>query len=381
MKPTVRRITPLIIFVLAILAFIHDVPVGKAEATPPKKKKTPQVKVVKAAATSISDTLELTGSVEPYRLARLASPAEGPVDLISVREADMVKPGQVLVSIGRKKGVDALINSLAEEMRKEEDNLRRTQELVKNDALPGEYLDQARASYKKVKASFIKAEETALDYVIKAPWAGVVSQLNVQEGEFVAPRAALLEMYDPKSLVIRTAAPENYAAGLSAGMKVEVQLDAYPGKQLNGTIDRVYPYLDPRLRTRSMEITLTEKLQLLPGMFARLKLLLKSEGKAITLPIQAIVNKPKGTVVFVVEDGKVEGKIVQTGIEANNRIQILSGIKAGELVIVTGNQKLKNGAKVQVAGGKKKKPADQENKDGAQQTAKKKLGEKSGGGQ
>jgi len=348
--------TILIIGTLAVagIVFFHGAPSGKSETEQPgKQKQPPPVRVIPATRSSISKTLELTGSVEPYRVAQLASPAEGPVVDVRVRESDRVTTGESLLSIGRKKGVDALIVSLREELKKEEDNLSRTRQLVESQALPGEQLDQAMAAYEKVRALLIKAEETAQDYIIKAPWAGVVSQVKVKEGEFVAPRAVLLEMYDPASLVIRAAVPENHAAKVKDGMRVDVRLDAYPNDVIRGRIVRVYPYLDSRLRTRTVEIALDKSVNLLPGMFARLTLNLERAEEVVVVPLEALVSTPKGHVVFVFDDGKAKARMIKTGIEADNRIEIISGIQPGDKVIVAGNEKLKNGADVRIAGEEK----------------------------
>jgi membrane fusion protein (multidrug efflux system) len=352
-----KKRTILIVLIIGALAATGTILIrggfsGKAEAVhPAPRKKPPTVRAVEAVRSTISRTLDLTGSVEPYRTARLASPAEGPVRDLRVREGDPVKPGDALLAIGRKKGIDAQIVSLRQELQKEKDNLERTRQLVACEALPGEQLDQARAAFEEVRAQLVRAEETALDYAIAAPWNGVVSSVLVKEGEFVAPRTALLEMYDPSSLVIRAAVPEKYAAGISAGMAVSVSLDAWPDDLMQGHIARVYPYLDPRLRTQTLEITLDKPVDLLPGMFARLKVLLKTEDHAVTVPVEALVAMPNGgSVVFVAVNGKAIARPVETGIEADNRIQIVAGIQAGDQVIVAGNEKLKDGAGVRLAG-------------------------------
>ena len=332
------------------MVFFQGTPSGKPVTEQPgKQKQPPRVHVTTASVSVISRTLELTGSVEPYRVAGLASPAEGPVVHVRVREGDQVSAGDALLSIGRKQGLDALIDSLREELKKEEDNLRRTRRLVESEALPAEQLDEARAAYEKIRAQLIKAEETAGDYIIKAPWSGMVYRVKVKEGEFVAPRAPLMEMYDPASLVIRAAIPEKYAAEVIAGMHVDVRLDAYPDDLFQGRIERVYPYLESRLRTRTVEIAPKENVSLLPGMFARLAIRLESAEEAVVVHPEALVATPKGPVVFVVENGKAAARGVKTGIEAGNRIQIVSGIQPGDRIIVAGNEKLKDGAEVRVA--------------------------------
>ncbi len=359
------------------VVFFDDIPNGNSETPQPaRQKQPPRVGVVTASKTNISKTLELTGSIEPYRVAKLGSPAEGPVVGVRVREGDSVKAGEPLVSIGRKKGVHALIFALREELKKEQDNLTRTRQLVESEALPGEELDQAKAAYEKVRAQLAQAEETASDYMITAPWAGVVFRVNVRDGEFVAPRAVLLEMYDPASLVVRAAVPEKYAAEVAPGMRVEVNLDAYPKDVVRGRIERVYPYLDPRLRTRTVEIILVEDLNLLPGMFARLHFILQDLGDVITLPAEALVDKPNGRVVFVVEEGKAVARAVETGIESGNLVQIAAGIQVGDKVVISGNEKLKDGAEVQIGGGRN--PGGENNNGNAESPAGQKNNE--GGG-
>ncbi len=380
MNKKILLITAVLIATIAAvgLYFFKGVSLGNEEMVQQKKKKPPRtVSVMKMAPSSIGQTLGLTGSVEPYRLARLASPAEGPVASIRVREGDQVKKGEKLAAIGRKKGLDAEILSLKEELKKEEENLNRTRTLVANQALPGEQLDQARTEYEKVRARLVKAMETAGDYTLCAPWEGVISRVNVKDGEFVAPRAIILEMYDPASLVIRAAVPEAHAAKAAVGMAVRVTIDAFSGDPVPGHISRVYPYLDTELRTRTIEISLNETasgvVSLLPGMFARLDLVLNKDDAALTIPVNALVKTKKGKTVFVFDNGKAVARLVTTGIEQGDRIQITSGVQEGDSVIVEGNEKLKDRTPVRLAG--------QNQSNGSKNKGNTKIGEKISGEQ
>lgn len=319
-----------------------DKPKAEAKALPVK------VETVKPAPLTLS--LPLTGSVEASRIAQLASPVEGPVLGIRVREGDTVKAGEVLLSLGRTEGVTALVSSLREDTKKEEDNLARTRRLVETGALPAEQLDIAAANAARMKAQLVKAEETTRDYSVRAPWAGVVSKMKVRDGEFVGPRAPLAEIYDPNSLIVRVGVPEQTSAGLTVGMKVEVELDAHPGKRFGGTVSRLYPSLDPRTRTRTAEVGVSEAPALLPGMFARVKLLRETIPEAITVPAHSLVAMPGGgKAVFVMQEGKAVRSKVETGVEVNGRVRILAGLAAGDALIVGGHENLKEGAAVQVA--------------------------------
>lgn len=342
----------IIIIILAALAgagwlVFYNSSSGNDEAAPmPKQKKPPLVGVAPAFLADVSRVLELTGSVEAYRKAELASPAEGPVQDLMVREGDRVKAGKELVYVGRKKGAEALIVSLEQELEKERANLARKRNLAEKGAIAKEALDDARAEFEKVRARLIQAKESLSDYAIIAPWDGVISSVNVKEGQFVAPRTPVVEMYDPDSLMIRAAVPEKNAAEISSDMKALLRLDAFPGKSLQGRIQHIYPYLDSRMRTRTIEIVPTERVELLPGMFARIELVLETADNAVVVPKEAVVSTPEGLAVFVVKDGTAQRRMVKTGIEEKTRIQIVTGVSAGDKVVVEGNQKLKHGAKV-----------------------------------
>lgn len=316
-----------------------------AEATK-KPTPVPTVKTIRVKPSTILKTLEVTGSVEAFTTAKLASPAEGPIENIYVREGDFVKKGEILATIGRKSGVVALIKSLREELKKEEDNLKAVAHLVETKALPAEQLDFARSSYEKVKAQLVKAEESAKDYAVIAPWDGLVSTVKFKNGEFVAPRTTILEIYDPNSLVIQTGIPENYAVDIKEGMAVDISLDAYPNKRLKGQISRIYPYLDTKLRTRTAEISVSESITLLPGMFARLKIILDRIENGVLVPYDSLIDTNKGLKVFVVKDSALEERKVKIGIETEEGVQIISGVSVGEIIVTSGADKLKNGTKV-----------------------------------
>jgi membrane fusion protein (multidrug efflux system) len=322
---------------------------AQAAGTPSPKKPLPLVMTEMVKTQTISRTLELTGSVEPVRVARLASPAEGPVQNLKAREGDRVTVGEVLLTIGRKEAADAWLVSAREEVRKEAEELKRVEQLVEKGALPGDQLDRAKSTHERARAQLIKAEESSGDYQVAAPWDGIVCCVMVTDGNYVAPRAPLVEIFDPASLVIRLAVPEAEAATINQNMVVSVTLDAFRGKEYQGKISRVYPELDRRMRTRTIEVELMEQVALVPGMFARARLPLQTFQDAVVVPAEAVIVTPKGgRVAYVIEEGKAVQRKVNTGIEEGGKVQIVSGLKPGEILVVAGNEKLKDGVAVRV---------------------------------
>ncbi|MCK9377982.1 MAG: efflux RND transporter periplasmic adaptor subunit [Syntrophobacterales bacterium] len=323
---------------------------GKEEAQ--KAKPIPMVAVQKAQVAPISRTLELTGTATPTRQARLASPGEGPIQNCWVREGAQVKRGERLVTIGRSGAAAAQVTAASESLKEQQAELNRMKILVQSGAVPGSQLDTARAKYEGARALLAKARESAGDYSVAAPWDGVVSKVLVKDGDFVAPRAPLVEMYDPNSLVIRLAIPEAQSTSLFKGMPVKVEMDAYPGKTFEGKISLVYPDLDTRMRTRTAEVELDYPVALIPGMFARLQVGLETATEAVVVPGDAVLVMPNGEkVAFILKDGKAQRRVVQTGLEAGGQVQVVSGIQPGETVVTAGNEKLKDGMEVKAQGG------------------------------
>jgi membrane fusion protein, multidrug efflux system len=343
---------------------------GTTETGQPKKPK-PLVAVQSVQLGEISRALELTGSVEATRVARLASPAEGPVTDCRTREGDAVKEGERILSIGRKKATEALLSSAKQDVKTEEEELSRIEKLVETGAIPKDQLQSARAKYHRMIAQLEKMKESSEDYEVVVPWNGIVSRVLVNDGNYVAARTVLVEIFDPKSLVVRVAVPEAQSQEIQPNMDVSVRLDAYSGRTFRGKISRIFPELDRRMRTRTVEVEILDAVDMVPGMFARLSLTLKKEKQAIVVPSEAVIVTPKGLrVAYVVEDGKAVQRKITTGIESGDRVQILSGIRPGEQLVVAGNEKLKDGIEIrhqgdQKPGSEKTKPKGSSDKGGS----------------
>ncbi len=323
-----------------------------------QSQKVPVVRTEIAITGTISRTLELTGSAAATKVAKMGSPAEGPITDCQVREGDNVSAGQVLLTIGRKKAADAFVQAAQDSLAREQEELKRVIKLVESGAIPAEDLETANLKVSRAKAELSKALESVDDYQIRAPWDGMVAKVFVTDGYYVAPRESLVEIYDPASTVIEFAIPESQSAVVRKGMTVEAELDAYPGQKLKGEITRIYPELNRQTRTRTAEavIIYNNGISLLPGMFARLRLVLETAENAILIPDKAIIlNTMNEPVAFVIVEEKAQARKLKLGLEKNLMVQVLEGIKPGDKVVVEGNEKLKNGAAVKVIGEEVKK--------------------------
>jgi RND family efflux transporter MFP subunit len=186
----------------------------------------------------------------------------------------------------------------------------------------------------------------------------VVSRVWIAEGNYVSPRAPLVELYDPVSLIVRISIPEQQALAVRAEQRVQIKLDAYPGRHFTGQIVRVYPELERATRTLTAEAVVKEEVRLLSGMFARVDVAVQTLTNAVVVPESALAVMPNGEVVaFVVANETAGRRKVKTTLEAGGAVAVETGIESGEMVVTRGNEMLKDGAKVQVAGQKKKEPS------------------------
>lgn len=324
---------------------------AKPAPTPP----TPPAAAVTVEAVSERDfdrLLTVTGTVEPTIVAGLASQAEGPVLGFRVREGDRVAAGQELLRIGRQLSADAAQASAREELRRQEQEFQRITVLVEEKAIAGDQLDAARAALERARAALVQAEQASSDYSIRAPWAGIVSRVRVADGNYVAPRTPLVDLYDPASLVLRFAVPEDQAFAIAVGGRVQATFDALPGRQLALEIIRAYPELDRQLRTRSFEAALPRDATFAPGMFARIRAVLEEHPAALTVPIEAVLGNGEDRFVFLLADGKAERRPVEPGFEQDGRVWVRTGLTAGDQVIVRGIERVKDGAPVRLEGDK-----------------------------
>lgn len=311
------------------------------------------VQVEQVVARDLTRSVVYTGSIEPVRVARMASPAEGPIVECVVREGDQVHADQRLVVLGRSHMAESGLEAARAELVRQAEDLTRVEQLVKSGSLPAEQLEIARAAVKRAEAQVAAGETGAADYEIRAPWAGVVSKVWISEGNYVAPRTPLVEIYDPASLRVRFAVPEQEVRHLKVGTGVSIRLDAWPDARLGGAIERIYPQLEPTTRTVTVEAGLVADVPLLSGMFARVEVPVQTAPGAVVIPASALLTLPDGgVVVFLAMADQAVRRPVEIGLEAGGSVQILAGVAEGEEVIVRGQENLKDGAAIKIMGAK-----------------------------
>jgi Cu(I)/Ag(I) efflux system membrane fusion protein len=181
--------------------------------------------------------------------------------------------------------------------------------------------------------------ERRVEYV--APFDGYVMTLGTRQGASVQPGMALFELADLSTVWINAEVPEAQGAWLKLGDPVQAEVPAWPGERFAGRIDYIYPELAEATRTVKIRIALANRAaRLRPGMYASVTLR-GAPIVALSLPSEAVIRTGTRSIALVADhpdarSGRFRPVVVRTGIEADGRVQIVDGLKAGEQVVASG---------------------------------------------
>jgi Cu(I)/Ag(I) efflux system membrane fusion protein len=173
---------------------------------------------------------------------------------------------------------------------------------------------------------------------IYSPEDGVVTELNVREGAHVTPDTGMISLVDLSSVWMMAEIAEEQAAWVKIGESAEARLSAFPGKVLAGEVEYIYPQVDPTTRTLKVRFRFANADGVLkPNMYADINLLSQPKLNVLSIPLEALIRSSEGDrVILSLGDGRFQARSVTIGIESGNKVEILSGLKANEMVVVSG---------------------------------------------
>jgi RND family efflux transporter MFP subunit len=323
----------------------------------------PTVVVSRAEQAALIEEVPLTGTVVSPRIAELSTEVSGIVAEIGVELGDRVDAGQQILRLNSELEaltLDAARASTEQARHELADARRRLAEVRKLGEVQSQSVAASIASEVQIDVArlrYAQAEEKRQAARLKrhrlsAPFAGLISRKLVEQGEWIQPGQTVVELVALDELRIDFQAPQSVYAKIGDSTRLRVSFDALPGRQFDGRIERIIPVNDPISRTFVIRTALDKTgVRLTPGMSASAVLRLDNGARGVALPRDAIIRYPDGRVtVWVAEaDGeqtRVRELHVQTGLSFGGRVAITSGIEAGALVVVRGNESLYEGQTV-----------------------------------
>lgn len=312
----------------------------------------PVVETVAVEVGTIARTISVTGVVEPIRSVAVNSQLSGALTSVNVEEGSAVRQGAVLARIDARE-LAAQVASAEASYEVARSTYERAQQLRERQVITEAEFERDRAAAAAAQAQLTQLRTRLGFATITAPISGVITEKNVEAGDIVAPQTRLFIIGDLSTPVVRVSVSELDVVELRPGDRAEVMLDAYPGRILEGRIRRVFPAADPASRLVPVEVALSASDANIarPGFLARVSFALGARRDTRLVPAGAVVGDAGAEAVFVVEESRASRRPVQTGLTSRGQIEILSGVEAGEIVVVVGNHTLRDGAEVRVVRG------------------------------
>lgn len=183
---------------------------------------------------------------------------------------------------------------------------------------------------------------------VYAPISGSIITVPVKNGTTVSTTSAITQIGDINNLQITADIPERYVSFLRTGLKAQVSVEAYPDVLFDATVTRISPVVDSISRTKQIILHFDQRdSRINAGMFAKLTLFTKDYSGAVTMPAQSLITYNDKFFVYVVkDDSTVERREVTLGENVNGTVQIISGLKEGDRIVIQGQTSLSDGAKV-----------------------------------
>ncbi|MCD9045657.1 efflux RND transporter periplasmic adaptor subunit [Luteimonas sp. MHLX1A] len=306
------------------------------------------VETAEASRRAIAASYTGTAPLEAQAEAQVVAKTSGVALQVLVEEGDVVRAGQPLVRLDPDR---ARLNlaQLQAQLSKLESNFNRSDRLASQQLISAGDHEQLKYDLENVRAAY-RLAQLELSYTnVVAPISGVVASRSIKTGNFVQINTPILRIIDNSRLEATLNVPERELATLRAGLPVRLQVDALPGREFVGTVDRVAPVVDAGSGTfRVICAFAGDNLQ--PGMFGRIRIDYDERADALTIPRLALLDDEGEPSVYVVREGKAVRTPIELGYIDGNFVEVRKGLEPGDAVVTAGKVALRDGGLVQVIG-------------------------------
>jgi len=312
------------------------------------------VEVVEATTGWVARTISTSSTVEAEQSAQVLAKVSGVVTAVAVREGALVKKDQILAKVDDEEKKLAL--------RKAELTLKKAEAELNRAKLSFDQKLISRFDYQKAmfERDLARAElETAeLEFrytEVKAPFGGRVTAKEIVVGKTIQPGGHLFTLADLRTLIVKLFLPEKDVFQLEVGQPVQLVLEALAGRSASadvgfrGRVRDISPVVDPKTGTVKVTVEVIDRsVNVRPGAFVRAEIETDRRSDAVLVPKLAVVKEGGRDFVFVAAAGVAEKRVVELGYTRGGAIEIVSGVAAGERVVVAGHTTLEGGETVEV---------------------------------
>jgi len=318
-----------------------------------EKEKAPvPVNVASIASAPISSYISSTANVVAENEVKIVAESEGRIERLLVEEGDYVSQGATLATLMRG---DAQM--LREKARVRASNARiafnRAKSLNTRDLMSQGDYEKIVMEKEVAEAELGEAEWRLAKTTIRAPFAGRVTERMVSAGQHLRPGDTLFTLTDYDPLIARIFLPERDVIALKTGREVRMTLRAANEVTFQGRIRQISPVVDTATGTVKVTVEAVKPPDAVrPGAFVTVDIVRDTKANAIRVPREAVIRELREAHIFVVEGAVAKRRDLTLGVEEGDFIEALSGVKAGEKVIVAGQGALRDGSPVKVLAAK-----------------------------
>jgi len=306
----------------------------------------------------VAETYTTSGTFISDERVEIASRVSGFIRNLSVHEGEVVKKGQVIVTIDPTevqtniKEAEARLTQAKRKATEAQAEYERHKNLFDQKLIAEQLFRKVELQHQlaqedlRVAQGTLEQARALLEYAkIKSPVTGVVVEKFKQSGDLTTPGANILAVEDPTRIILRTFINEAYVQYIQQGETVRITLDDQQ-TPMNGTVTHMVPSADPSTHSYMVKIALDDLSQIRVGMFARIDFAM-GQKQVITIPATAIVSHADLPGVYMVDDqGIAHFRMVRTGRKFNDSMEIISGLNSGDRIVVSPESAVKTGDRI-----------------------------------
>ncbi len=324
-----------------------DAPAGYALAQRPSRAPVPVITAV-ATNETFTETIEALGTAKANEAVVVTPTLEERVIDILFEDGNSVRKGQVLVKLDDSEARYQLEEAKAA-LREQQKQYQRTRTLAKTNSTSRSRLDEEQSLLEIAEAKVALLEARLRDYTVRAPFSGILGIRQVSAGAVVDSDTVITTLDDITVIKLDFTVPETYLGALQSGMKVTARSPAYPNRKFDGTVTAISSRVDPETRTLTVRAKITNPESLLkPGMLLTVELV-KDRSQALIIPEEAVIlDKFKKFALIVTAESTVEKREIVTGRRSPGKVEVISGLDAGQQVIINGLTRVRPGSSVNV---------------------------------
>jgi membrane fusion protein (multidrug efflux system) len=285
------------------------------------------------------------GTLLPNEEVELISEASGKVVGIFFEEGKPVSDRQLLLKVDDAE-LQAQLRRAEYQLNLSGERLNRQRILLEKDAVSREEFDQVQTDYNILQTDIDLLKTKIAKTEIRAPFAGTIGFRGVSLGSYLQVNTIIARLIDQNKLKLEFAIPEKYGTLFLTGKKINFRTEVSP-QDFEAVVYAVDPKVDIATRTitvRGLYYNTGGKLS--AGMFARINLIVEQSEEALLIPTEAVVQDMEGKKVWIVSNGKAQSQRITPGFRSNNQVEVITGLQAGDTIMVTGLMQVREGVAV-----------------------------------